>query len=265
LPAIDVIFVIRHGLFVCRNLSELPMVLCACCSERVRDVLVAMWDRKTMGDMPKMAKNLFAAASAQRAAAAAAARAAAVAKPSKHQPQQQQPLLLQPQQQRSKPRSHSRPQFNRVSSDHEVSSDHDDSDFEHTGATSDSSFGLSDLENERGINIRKRLSGGRPPSKRPRAPISSDAKNRQVRNYTSSGRGSEKAASQQAYRWQARSSRRHVDDLPAPSGMGLQQWLHPGQLGVQQPRTAMQRVPASQPGICTHAPLQLPQMPRAPR
>jgi hypothetical protein len=170
---------------------------------------------------------------------------------------QQQPLLLQQQsqqQQRSKSRSHSRPQSNRVSSDH------DDSDFEHTGATSDSSFGLSDLENERGVNIRKR---GRPPAKRPRPPISSDAKN--YSRLSGQQAAAAAAASQQPYRWQPRSSRRHADDLPAPSGTGLQQWLHPGQPGVQQPRTAMQRVPASQPGICTLAPLHLPEMPRAPR
>ena len=172
---IDFICVISTVCSVCLNLSEVLMLLFACCSERVRDVLVAMWDRKTMGDMPKTAESLFAAATAQRAAAAAAMRAgatapkaaaAAAAEPSV----QQQPLLLQQQsqqQQRSKSRRHSRPQSNRVSSDH------DDSDFEHTGATSDSSFGLSDLENERGVNIRKR---GRPPAKRPRPPISSDAK-----------------------------------------------------------------------------------------
>jgi hypothetical protein len=45
---IDFICVISTVCSVCLNLSEVLMLLFACCSERVRDVLVAMWDRKTI-------------------------------------------------------------------------------------------------------------------------------------------------------------------------------------------------------------------------
>jgi hypothetical protein len=216
--------------------------LCACCSDKVRDQLVSMWDRKTMGDMPKVVKHLAAAAAAEKAAAAAG-----TAK-QQHQQQHQQSQ----QQQRSKPRNHSRPP---QQADVYYS---DDSDFQDRGATSHSSYSLSDSDTERGAARRK----SKKQRKRSFVPMSSDAFGRQAKRHTSNGQA---AASQQAYRWQQYSNGGRVFDLPAPSGTGLQQWLHPGQPGVQQPRTAIQRQPTSQPGICTLAPLQLPEMPRAPR
>jgi hypothetical protein len=136
----------------------------------------------------------------------------------------------------------------------------DDSDFQDRGAASDSSYSLSDSDTERGAARRK----SKQQRKRSFVPMSSDAIDRQGWGGKRHSNG-QAAASQQAYRWQQHSNGGRAFDLPAPSGTGLQQWLHPGHPGAQQPRTAMQRQPASQPGICTLAPLQLPEMPRAPR
>jgi hypothetical protein len=198
-----------------------------------------------MGDMPKLVKHLAAAAAAERAAAAAGA-----ATQQQHQPPQQH---QQSQQQRSKPRNHSRPP---QQADVYYS---DESDYQDRGAASDSSYSLSDSDTERGPARRK----SKQQRKRSFVPMSSDAIGRQ--GWGGKRHKGQAATSQQAYRWQRHSNGGHGFDLPAPSGTGLQQWLHPGHPGAQQPRTAMQRQPASQPGICTLAPLQLPEMPHAPR
>jgi hypothetical protein len=65
----------------CCCLAGCCVPCCACCSDKVRDQLISMWDRKKMGDMPKLLKDAAALAAAERAAPAAAPRAQQPSKP----------------------------------------------------------------------------------------------------------------------------------------------------------------------------------------
>ena len=162
-----------------------------------------------------------------------------------------EPEQQQQQQQQHRPRPRRRPRKRQAET---VA----DSDSEYAGGSADeapdsgSSSMSSDDSVVRAVRRQRR--------RRSNVPISGDA---------GSGRAGKGHASSGHAAWRQPSSGRAPDGLPdsPAAGFGIQEhWQHPAQLvQVQRPRTDMQRVAASQPGICTHAPLQLPEMPHAPR
>lgn len=169
-----------------------------------------MWDRKVMGDMPKVVKDMTATVAADRAAGPGRSR---------------------------QQRSSSRPPghldiYGLSSSDYEEQED--------AGAASDSDDGLSDDSGRRAA--RRRAAQQR---KRAAAAMSGRAANR-AGGY--GGQGMYGSGRQQG--------RQHWGGLPAPAGVGLNQWLPPQARG---PRSAFQRS-----AIRTHAKLELPEMPKAP-
>lgn len=198
-------------------------VLCAvcACSEKVRDQLVAIWDRKSMGDMPKLVKDMAAAAAAERAAPQAAAAG--------------------PARDRSKQRSSGR-QVDAYASD------------------SDDDFGSDSSEGSDDSGRRAARKRAQQQKKRNAAAMSGGAFGRAAKRPTHSGGNSsgQGAYDSGRHRLQQQNKQRW-GSLPIPGGSGLDQWLHPGQPKAQKPRTAFQRS-----AICTHAKLELPEMPKAP-
>lgn len=185
------------------------------CSDKVRDQIVSIWDKKTMGDMPKVVKDMAAAAAAERAAG-----------PTKVHIKQQQ-------QQRSS---------GRQQVDVYAHSDSDDYLSDSSGETDDSARRAA----------RKRAQ--QQARKRQSAAMSGGAVGRPPKRPAGSG-GSSGQGMYENGRYRAQGVRRPWE-LPAPTGSGLEQWLHPGQPKAQKPRTAFQRRPG-------HAKMDLPEMPQA--
>jgi hypothetical protein len=181
----------------------------------VRDQIVSIWDKKTMGDMPKVVRDMAAAAAAERAAGPAKVHI--------------------------KQHSLGRPQVDVYA--------HTDSDDE----LSNSSGGTGDSARRAAL---KRATS-KLKKRRYAALSAADAADRLPKRPAGSG-----GTSGQAMTYGHANGRYRVQgvgrpwELPAPTGSGLEQWLHPGQPKAQKPRTAIQRTPG-------HAKLDLPEMPQA--
>jgi hypothetical protein len=178
------------------------------CSDKLRDQIVSIWDKKTMGDMPKVVKDMAAAAAAERAPGPAKV----------HIKQQQQQ------------RSSGRPQVDVYA--------HSDSDDELSNSSREA--------DDRARAAARKRAAMKLKKRRYAALSASDAAGRPPKRPLPGSGGSSGQGMYENGHW----------GLPAPTGSGLEQWLHPGQPKAQKPRTAFQRRPG-------HAKLDLPEMPQA--